>query len=155
MQLYVNAFRDTVVPFIQNLGAQTPSFFDSWVAPGVTDFLTSGTVLLPDKSNFNQAGFESWVLGHLWAHHASGTCKMGESSDPMAVVDGRLHVYGVQRVRVVDCSVFPVIPSANTQIPAYVTAERAADLIKQDLPLVTPITSINPLVDTLLTTYGN
>jgi choline dehydrogenase-like flavoprotein len=152
MQSYVNAFRDTIAPFVQNLSAQ--GFFDAWVAPAPADFLTSGTVLLANKSNFNQAAFEQWVLRHLWAHHASGTCKMGVASDPMAVVDARLRVFGVQRLRVVDCSVFPVIPTSNTQIPAYVLAERAADLIKQDLPTETPITSINPLVDSLITNFN-
>lgn len=155
MQDYVNAFRDTIAPFVQNLSAQVPSFFNAWVAPAPADFLTAGTVLLADKSNFNQAAFEAWVLRHLWAHHASGTCKMGLASDPMAVVDARLRVHGVQRLRVVDCSVFPVIPTSNTATPCYVAAERAADLIKEDLPNITPIISINPLVDALVATYGN
>lgn len=155
MQVYVNAFRDTVAPFIQNLSAQTPSFFDRWVAPAPENFLTSGTVLLADKSNFNQPAFEAWVLRHLWSHHASGTCKMGLASDPMAVVDGRLRVHGVERLRVVDCSIPPIVPAANTQIPAYVIAERAADLIKQDLPFETPIISINPFVDSLVANFGS
>ncbi len=139
MQDYVNAFTGTIAPLVQNLGKLSPSYFGSWVAPGTANFLTSGSVLLPDLSNFNQPAFESWVLQHVWGHHGSGTCKMGEATDPMAVVDGKLRVYGVQRLRVVDCSVFPVMPTANTQIPAYVTAERAAELIKQDLPLICPL----------------
>ncbi len=158
MQAYINAFTGTIAPLVQNLGALTPSYFSSWVAPGTADFLTpaTDTTLNADLSNFNQPAFESWLLDHVWGHHASGTCKMGLlSSDPMAVVDADLHVYGVQRVRVVDCSVFPVMPTANTQIPAYVLAERAADLIKADLPSIVPITSVNPLVDALIATYGS
>ena len=148
MDDYVAAFRDTIAPFVQNLSVD--GFFTSWVAPDPGNFLTAGTVLLPDKSNFNEPAFRAWVLRHVWGHHASGTCKMGLASDPMAVVDARLRVHGVQRVRVCDCSVFPIIPTSNTQIPAYVVAERAADLIKEDLPTITPITSINPLVDSLI-----
>ena len=62
--------------------------------------------------------------------HPSGTCKMG--SDPMAVVDDRLRVHGVQGLRVVDCSIMPTLTSGNTHAPAVMIAEKASDLILQD-----------------------
>ncbi len=127
----VKAFRDTFAPFIQNLAPS--GFFKSWVKPSPAEFLTSGDTLLPDKSNFNEAAFRSFVISRTWSHHTSGTCKMGPSSDPMAVVSQRGEVRGVKHLRVCDCSIFPVIPAANTQIPAYMAAERMAALIKEDL----------------------
>jgi choline dehydrogenase len=57
----------------------------------------------------------------------SGTCKMGK--DPMAVVDDELRVHGVQRLRVIDASVFPRITSGNTNAPTYVIAEKGARAI--------------------------
>mgnify|MGYP006199359777 FL=1 len=57
---------------------------------------------------------------------------MGNSTDQMAVVDSRLRVRGVDRLRVVDASVFPQITNANTNAPAIMVAERAADFIRQD-----------------------
>jgi choline dehydrogenase-like flavoprotein len=64
------------------------------------------------------------------AHHIVGTCKMGNSSDPQAVVDPELRVYGVSSLRVVDASIMPVIPSANTNAPTIMIGEKASDLIK-------------------------
>ncbi|XP_023727322.1 glucose dehydrogenase [FAD, quinone] isoform X2 [Cryptotermes secundus] len=64
------------------------------------------------------------------AHHMSGTCKMGNVSDPDAVVDPELRVYGVTKLRVVDASIMPVIPSANTNAPSIMIGEMASDFIK-------------------------
>ncbi len=64
------------------------------------------------------------------AYHLAGTCKMGPDSDPMAVVDATLKVRGVQGLRVVDASVMPQVPSANTLAGALMVAEKAADLIR-------------------------
>lgn len=59
--------------------------------------------------------------------HPVGTCKMGE--DEMAVVDSQLRVRGVERLRVVDASVMPTIPRANTNAATIMIGEKAADLI--------------------------
>jgi choline dehydrogenase len=59
--------------------------------------------------------------------HPVGTCKMG--NDAMAVVDDELRVHGVQRLRVIDASIFPRITSGNTNAPTYVIAEKGARAI--------------------------
>jgi len=64
------------------------------------------------------------------AWHTVGTCRMGSESD--SVVDARLRVHGVAKLRVADASVMPTIPSSNTNAPAILVGEKASDLLLGD-----------------------
>lgn len=61
--------------------------------------------------------------------HPVGTCKMAPSGDDRAVVDHRAAVHGLQSLFVADCSIMPVVPRANTNIPAAVVGEKVASLL--------------------------
>ena len=63
--------------------------------------------------------------------HASCSCRMGRADDPMAVVDTQGRVKGVQGLRVVDASIFPVVPCANTNFPTLMAAEKIAEAMMQ------------------------
>jgi len=67
---------------------------------------------------------------HGW--HGCGTCRMGQPDDPAAVVDPSLRVREVDRLRVCDASIFPVVTSGNTNAPTVMVAEKGADIIKRD-----------------------
>jgi choline dehydrogenase-like flavoprotein len=64
--------------------------------------------------------------------HPVGTARMGRDGDPMRVVDERLRVGGIERLRVVDASVMPTITSGNTNAPTLMIAEKGAALIRAD-----------------------
>ena len=73
---------------------------------------------------------EAWLReGVQGDWHACGTCRMGAADDPLAVVDPETRVLGVERLRVVDASIMPSIPCANTNISTIMIGERASDLI--------------------------
>ncbi|MBM3645916.1 MAG: choline dehydrogenase [Alphaproteobacteria bacterium] len=67
------------------------------------------------------------------AYHPIGTCRMGPAGRS-TVVDERLRVHGLSGLRVADASIFPTMPSGNTNAPAIMVGEKAADLIKADHP---------------------
>jgi choline dehydrogenase len=67
-------------------------------------------------------------------YHPAGTCRMSDQGED-AVVDSELRVHGVAGLRVVDASIFPVIPGGNTNAPTIMVAERASDLIRRREPL--------------------
>ncbi len=69
------------------------------------------------------------------SHHCAGTCRMG--SDVAAVLDPRLRFNGIDGLRVADASVMPAVNSSNTNAPAIMIGEKAADMIKQDQGMTT------------------
>jgi choline dehydrogenase len=92
------------------------------MAPDITGVApTSEPLLNTDDSS-------SAIVDRLNAyHHPVGTCRMG--TDPTAVVDNRGRVHGLDGVRVVDASIFPTIPTANTNVSTLMAAEHLAPTI--------------------------
>lgn len=64
--------------------------------------------------------------------HPVGTAKMGLASDPLAVVDERLRVRGLERLRVIDASVMPTITSGNTNTPTIMIAAKGSEMVIED-----------------------
>ena len=87
------------------------------------------TEVRPGASVSSDAQLDNWVRNEAWGHHASCTCPIGPDSDPMAVLDSKFRVRGVDGLRVVDASVFPRIPGYFLVVPVYMVSEKAADTI--------------------------
>jgi 5-(hydroxymethyl)furfural/furfural oxidase len=103
----------------------TPAPLRRWI---IDTFVTGGlrmSALLESDKELDSF-IRKYVFG-VW--HASGTCRMGPPGDRLAVTDSQGQVYGVARLRVVDASLMPSLPSANTNIPTIMIAEKIADAI--------------------------
>jgi choline dehydrogenase len=70
-------------------------------------------------------------------YHQMGTCRMGPKSDPTAVVDNNLKVYGLQNLRIIDASIMPTMLSANLHSGATLIGEKGSDLVLGKEPLET------------------
>jgi len=69
------------------------------------------------------------------AYHPSCTCKMGDSSDNMAVVDSETKIIGLENIRVIDASIMPSVVTGNLNAPTIMLAEKSADLVRGVTPL--------------------
>lgn len=86
----------------------------------------------PPPDAGDDEALKDWIRARAWGHHACGTCRVGRSDDPLAVVDSRFRVRGVRGLRVVDASIFPEIPGFFIVTNTYMISEKAADAITED-----------------------
>lgn len=88
-----------------------------------------GEEFSPGKNVASDAQILEWIRNNSQtAYHPMGTCRMGQSAE--CVVDERLRVHGLEGLRVADASIFPTMPSGNTNAPAIMVGEKAADLLR-------------------------
>ena len=80
----------------------------------------------------DDAALDDWLFAECSdAQHASGTCRMGLPEDPAAIVDPQCRVIGVTALRVIDASIMPEIPRANTHLTTVAIAEKMAAEIRR------------------------
>lgn len=95
-----------------------------------------GEEIQPGAGLTSDADIDAWIRANAEsAYHPSCTCAIGADGDPMAVLDPQCRVRGIERLRVVDSSVFPTITNGNLNAPTIMVAEKAADLILGRPPL--------------------
>ncbi|WP_419914368.1 GMC family oxidoreductase [Hoeflea sp.] len=86
----------------------------------------------PDPASLSDAeALEDFKMRAATVYHPTSTCRMG-SDAKSSVLDARLRVHGIDRLRVVDASAFPNVTSGNTNAPTIMLAQRGADLIPED-----------------------
>jgi 5-(hydroxymethyl)furfural/furfural oxidase len=109
-----------IAKFLDGPAALRKYMIDKYVVEG----FTFEQVMADDEAL--EAFVRQAAIG-VW--HASCTCRMGRPDDPMAVTDISGRVRGVQGLRVVDASIFPIVPCANTNFPTLMSAEKISDAI--------------------------
>ncbi|MDP6411751.1 MAG: GMC family oxidoreductase N-terminal domain-containing protein [Arenicellales bacterium] len=92
-----------------------------------------GKEINPGPRITSTGDIEPWIRETFSvSHHLAGTCRMGPSSDPLTVVTPELKVNGLERLRIVDASIMPIVTRGNTHAPVIMIAEKAADMIHHD-----------------------
>ena len=100
--------------------------------------IVDGLISPTEQDLASDEALDSWMMENVWiGQHLSGTCKMGPSSDPMAVVDQYCRVHGMEGLRVADASVMPDVIRANTNATTIMIGERVADWIAAELARTT------------------
>jgi 4-pyridoxate dehydrogenase len=111
--------------------------------PALTEFNAAEALPGPGSRSDEEIDTHIRATG-ITVHHPLGTCKMGRASDPAAVVDPELKVFGVDALRVVDASVMPDLVGGNINAPIIMIAEKAADLIRGRTPLAPVTANVSP-----------
>ena len=106
----------SAMTFVQRLAATAPmsNYCGELLSPSSAE----------DWTKFARSTYTSYF-------HGAGTCKMGPASDPLAVVDQRLRVHGMENLWIGDASIMPTVAHANTNLTSMMIGERAADFIKE------------------------
>jgi len=86
----------------------------------------------PCEDGTHSCNVKQTIKEQTWSHHATSTCSIGPDSDPLAVLDSRFRVRGIQNLRVVDGSAFPRVPGAFPVIATFMLSEKATDVILED-----------------------
>jgi choline dehydrogenase len=118
-QLTVKAMK--LARSLMNTAAMKP-YFDGEEYPGAN--ISSDEELLDAARHWGSS-----------TYHVMGTCRMGPDSDETAVVDDRLRVKGIQRLRVIDASIMPTMLSANLNAGVMMIGEKGADMVLGKKPL--------------------
>ena len=95
--------------------------------------LVTGDELAPGPAiaDRDREALGHWITSRVQSyHHPVGTCRLGNDPDHGAVVDARGRVHGLEQLYVADASVMPTIPSAGTNLPTIMVAERIADWLR-------------------------
>jgi len=99
---------------------------DIMSAPAMAKYVVDERMPGPQVSGDDE--LRNWLHAASWrGEHPIGTCRMG--TDELAVVDPELRVRGVENLRVIDASIFPTLPSGNTNAPTMMVAEKGSDLV--------------------------
>jgi choline dehydrogenase len=112
--------------------------------PAMRDF--AGEEIQPGSAVQTDEEIDAFIREHSEsAYHPCGSCKMGASNDPTAVVDPECRVIGIENLRVADSSIMPQVTNGNLNAPTLMIGEKASDMILGRSPL--PASNLEPWIN--------
>jgi choline dehydrogenase len=106
--------------------ARQPGFDD------IAELITTGAGSDGLKTLDSDAAIDAWAIHNVGdAQHGTSSCRMGAPDDPLTVVDPACRVLGFDGLRVIDASIMPSVPCANTHLTTVMIAEYMADTLRR------------------------
>jgi 5-(hydroxymethyl)furfural/furfural oxidase len=125
-QLNRYSFKNKLRSAVGLLLLEGPARFRRWL---LRNAVSGGPTI--DELFATRDSLEQWVRGHAVPfYHPVGTCRMGQPDDPFAVTSPTGKVYGTERLYVVDASIMPTVPRANTNLTTIMLAEKMASHLR-------------------------
>jgi len=125
---FPNGCSSSDLDILADVFTKTSLWFSNFSCPWVRNTPDFGAL----PADFTQAELKAWICSNVESgFHYAGTTKMDKASNPLAVVDDKLIVYGTENLRLIDLSIAPNIPASHTMLPSYGIGWNGKEIVRR------------------------